>query len=361
MNKNTTISLIVDNVALSVKAFGTFAMFALLLLLSGCDNDKVTDADTDTDDSPAPNVTMTLKAGTDPVFMKNASIYVFTDDDKYVGWKPNVKVNLIDNILSTNMPVGTWNLALLTCDVSLAGNAIASPYVGRIIPPAVGGNSNSPMWETGKYTDQAKQFLSQTPAELRFDSIKNAAISEGLVTKKQATLHRNVAKIQVILDYSAFDAITPANKNLAYAELLDVPTTLNWRGEYLPDKDHPYNSGDVPIREYFNFKEKIVDGVMKLVADPVDFIVPAHRGVDAFEAVHQDITAHKLRLRLSMPLNDQSYFGKSDPPITISYVPKINRIIQLNVKFTGEADTKLDVKVTVKDWDSEIIEQEEEF
>lgn len=337
MNKNTNINLFFDNVALSVKAIGIFSISVLFIFMSGCNNDKLGNID----ESPESNVTMTLKSGTNPVFMDNASIYVFTNSDKFVGEKHGVTKTA--NTLFTYMPVGIWNLALLTCDVNL---------VGKISTPQYGEASTSPMWKTG-FTDLTGDFLSQTPAELRYDLLRNTAITENVKTKKQSTLNRNVAKIQVILhDYTGFDAINPGNGNrFAFVDLLDVPTTLNWKGEYYPNKNNPDYS-DKPIREFFNFKSKLVDGSMRLVADTVDFIVPAHRGVDAFDVQHVDTTTHKLRLRTSMPLKGQSYFGKT--PVEISIVPKINRIIQLIVTFRGEPATKLDIKVTVKDWEDPI-------
>jgi hypothetical protein len=332
MNKNIIISLPFDNRFLLPKVFGTFILFVLLILLQGCGGDA--DRIIDEGETSAPNVTMTLKSGTDPAFMENAAIYVFKGDDKFVEKKLNVAVN--GTKLSTYMPVGNWNLALLTCNTNINGNIILPPY---------GGNSNNPMWRT-KYTASIEEFLSQTPAELRYAVLPNTVITENNTTNKQAVLNRNVAKIQVILKkYTGFDAVHQGNSNsFAFVDLLDVPTTLNWKGGYYPDKNNPENSGNKPIREYFNFRYD----KSELVADTVNFIVPAHRGADAFEPVHTDTTTHKLRLRTSMPLNGQSYFGKT--PVEISFVPKINRIIQLVVTFSGEPETNLDVKVTVKDW-----------
>ncbi|MFT4223063.1 FimB/Mfa2 family fimbrial subunit [Dysgonomonas sp.] len=336
MNKNITISLAFHSMDFSVKAFGLFIIFVLMLFLSGCNNDKVADED----ETFKTNVTMTLKSGAKPAFMDNALIYVFTNDDKFKEKKLNMLKN--GNILSTYMPVGTWNIVLLTCDTDIAD---------KITPPPYGGANTYPMWKTG-YTTPANEFLSQTPAELRYESLPGTAIIENLETKKQATLNRNVAKIQVILkNYTGFDQINPGKNTYAFVDLLDVPTTLDWKGGYYPGKDNPDNSGNIPIREYFNFDNQ-------LKADTVNFIVPAHRGSDAFDVQHNDTTTHKLRLRTSMPLKGQSYFGKT--PVEISFVPKVNRIIQLIITFRGEPETNLDIKVTVKDW-ADPIDQEVVF
>lgn len=333
MDKNIIISLTFHRKNLRMKVFGVFIIFAFMLFLIGCNNDSATDEG----DSIKTNVTMTLKAGTQPVFMDNALIYVFTSDNKFKEKKLNVVKN--GDTLSTYMPVGTWNLVLLTCNTDISSKITLPPYAGA---------NTYPMWKTG-YTTAANEFLSQTPAELRYESLPGTAIIENLETKKQATLNRNVAKIQVILkNYTGFDQINPGKNTYAFVDLLDVPTTLDWKGGYYPGKDNPDNSGNIPIREYFNFDNQ-------LKADTVNFIVPAHRGSDAFDVQHNDTTTHKLRLRTSMPLKGQSYFGKT--PVEISFVPKVNRIIQLIVTFRGEPETNLDIKVTVKDW-ADPIDQE---
>jgi len=320
MNNNININLRFSNQTLSAKVFRMFILSALLLLWAGCESNKIIE-----EYNLDPNVTMTLKSGTDPVFMSNASIYVFTNQDKFVEKKLNVTVK--ENKLSTYMPVGDWNLVLLTCNSSLAG---------KIILPAYGGDKSSPMWKT-EYTSSVNEFLSQVPDELRYASLPNTVINENDVTKKSATLSRNVAKIQVLLrKYTGFDDIDPGINDYAFVDLLDVPTTLDWTGGYYPAKNNPAHSGNTPVREYFDFDDE-------LKADTVNFIVPAHRGND-----ENDVTEHKLRLRVSMPLNRQSYFGKT--PVEISISPKINSIIQLFVTFRGEPETNLDIKVTVKDW-----------
>lgn len=336
MKKNIIIKLLFSNVSILAKVFSVLLLVSLFFL-SGCDNDNKTE---DEEESPAPNVTMNLKSGTNPVFMDNASIYVFSSDNKFVEKKLNVIKD--DNKLYTYMAAGTWNLALVTCNTSLAGKITLPPY---------GGGNVYPMWKTD-FTDQTEEFLSQAPAELRYASLPNTTIIENSLTIKQATLNRNVAKIQIVLEkYTGFDKLNPGINNNAFVDLLDVPTTLDWTGGYYPDKQNPDHSGNKPIREYFNFNTQ-------LKADTVNFIVPAHRGIDAFDIQHNDTTTHKLRLRMSLPIKGQSFFGRT--PVEIPFVPKANRIIQLIITFRGEPETNLDVKVAVKDWE-EPINQNVEF
>lgn len=340
--------LLTNNINIKMKIYRLFIIPAMLLFLSGCVNEE-NNKNAEDDTFPAPNVMMQLRSGTASVYASNASIYVFTDSDRFIEKKRDVIKN--ENVLSTYMLVGTWNLALLTYKTNSTGS---------ITPPSYMGDRNSPMWKTG-YEGAGNQFLSQTPSELRFASLPNVNIIENQITNLQATLNRNVAKIQVILKkYDGFDEISAGQNTFAFVDLLDVPTTLDWMGRYYPragyssGKDYPEHSGEKPIREYFNFVEVGED----MIADTVNFIVPAHRGSDAFDIQHDDTTTHKLRLQVSMPLNKQSYFGKT--PFYISFVPKINRIIQVILTFRGEPDTFLDVKLAVKEWEKPI-DQYEEF
>ncbi|MFC4673764.1 FimB/Mfa2 family fimbrial subunit [Dysgonomonas termitidis] len=311
--------------------FLTFIVLAFMLFLQGCTGEDVMRMNQRQDDGES-NLSMQTKSL--PVeLINNSHLYVFDEDRKFV--KEQFNVNKAGDKLSTTMPVGEWNLVLFSCDTDISGQ-LNLPYGGDI--------DTSPMWET-KLIAPANQFLSQTPAELSYAPIFNTEIQQGVTTYKNASLNRNVAKIQVILEeYTGFGNIVAGTNPFAFVELLDAPTTLAWSGKYLPTRDAPYKS-DKPIREYFNFNNE-------LKADTVDFIVPAHRGDDAFDATHSDTTHHKLRLRASMPLNNASYYGKT--PIVIPFVPKINRIVQVVLKFRGEPDTDLDVKVTVKDWETSI-------
>lgn len=349
MIKNSCISLYLDRKVLRLKLIlGVFvASLALLSLLTGCASDDVFVAG-DTGSKPTeagkPEVefSMQLRGGVSQPYLDNALIYVFRDTDNYVERKRNIKVGT--DRFTMRFKVGTWNLALLSCDQNIESD---------IITPAYDAVSSVPMWKTG-FTDNTNAFLKQTPGELRFDMLKNVEIKENETTKTKTVLNRNVAKVQVILNPIGFDPFFPSNvrNDSAFVELLSVPTTLNWRGEYYPSKNAPEHSGDVPIREYL-YSTRSANKV-----DTVNFIIPAHRGTDAFAAVHKDTTNHKLRLRLCMPLNGQLFYGKTKVPVTISIAPKINRIIQLRVNFRAQIETELDVQVSVKDWEDPIYQDE---
>lgn len=283
------------------------------------------------------------------IFAANTNIYMFDPNNLFVEKKLNV--TYVDNTLYTNIEVGDWNFVLLACDHDITGNTL--------VPVPNSPMEDTPMWQTKTETRADEEFLSQTPAELRYASLPDITIEEDKIKQVSTLLYRNVAKVQVILKYyDGFDEITDANRHMAYAELLAVPTTLAWDGKLYPNGDSPRVS-EKPMRENFAFND---NGV----ADTLNFIVPAHRGSDAFiphpekilvrNPADTDTTTHKLTLRVSMPLGNKEYFGRSKDGIEIPYVPKVNGIIQINVTFYGK--TSLDIKIGVKEWEDWITQDE---
>ncbi|HBX44270.1 FimB/Mfa2 family fimbrial subunit [Limibacterium fermenti] len=323
----------------NIRALHSYAIVALLFIVafSSCNDSNSPD---ETREEAA--VSFQLRAASED-YLNNTSIYRFDTSNKFVEKMLNVQRE--NNTLSTYTAVGTWNLVLLTCNENISDN---------IIVPSPKASYTEPMWRT----KDVGNFLSQTP-ELRYVSLPNVVITKDNVTKLSTLLYRNVAKIQVILKkYDGFDKIKEGKNTNAYAELLDVPTTLNWDGNLYPNKTSP-DLSEKPLREDFKFNNSGV-------ADTVNFIVPAHRGDDAFKidedgilvqnSATVDTTTHKLKLRVSMPLSGQAYFGKSKEGIEIPYVPKVNSIIQVNVTFYGK--TSMDIKIDVKPWEDWIIQEE---
>ncbi|SCD19800.1 Mfa2 [Proteiniphilum saccharofermentans] len=326
-----------------------YVVTALLwvVLTISCNDRNVVDPQ----ESAESRLSLQMRAANAETFAANTSLYMFNASDRF--WEKKLNVTQEGNKLSTDVAIGTWNIVLLTCD--------KEEYIRQNItlPSPLSPMGSAIMWQTPVTTDGL--FLSQTPSELRYGLLRDVVIKQDEVTEKSTLLYRNVAKVQVILKhYEGFDPVTDDNKAMAYAELLDVPTSLAWTGKLYPNGDSPAVS-DKPIRENFEF-----DGAGK--ADTLNFIVPAHRGDDAFITNEEgilvqnpaavDTTEHKLKLRVSMPSGGKEYFGKSANGIEIPIVPKINSIMQVNVTFHGK--TSLDIKIGVKPWEDWII-QEEEF
>jgi len=259
--------------------------------------------------------------------LSNTQLYVFANDNKFIRKQLNISRN--QDRLFTIMEAGYLNLVLLGCEEDISGN-ITQPPSG-ILAGAY------PMWKTALTPDG--EFLEQTP-EIRYAALP-VHIEPDVTKTASAVLNRNVARIQVILKgYNGFDDISGAHP-LAYAELLDIPTTIMWDGKL---SLAPENISEKPLREMlsFNFEGK---------ADTVNFIVPAHLSTGITDTI-----THKLKLKMSMPINNTAFHGKT--PIEIPYTPQPNRNIQLVVTFSGEPPAFLDIKVSVKDWEDYIIQEE---
>lgn len=310
-------------------------IFFLLLFVQAC-NDINSDIEPE---EPKVDFSLNMKSA-DPSIINNALLYVFDDsavpNSNFI--RRQLNINRTGDVLSTYMAVGTWNLVLLSCTEDIFAN---------ITPPSsITGKISDPMWTTQKTTDG--NFLKEVP-ELRYSQIFGVSISEGVTTPRNATLNRNVAKIQLILEEATgFDEPLADKQNgRAYFELHNVPTTLSWEGRLIPNPNTP-DVSDKPIRKYLNFASSGK-------ADTLNYIIPAHTPRDG-----SDIATNKIKLKGCMILNNQEYFGKTSTELVeIEHTPEPNKIIQVKIRFRGEPNTNLDIKVTVRDWAK--VEQNIEF
>lgn len=276
----------------------------------------------------------------------NSLLYVFDAASTYRYRQLNFNRDAGTDVWKTDMAVGQWNLVMLSCNTSLEGKIIL-PTPGQPM-------SSSPLWKTG--LEPGGNYLADMP-ELRYAPVISTPIptliQANLTTTATATLNRAVAKIRILLEeYEGFDDGVIHGHTEAYVELEDVPTTLLWNGKVLFS-----DISAKPMRKYFSF-----DPVTHK-ADTIEFIIPAD--IDA--ATFDPATAHQMRVKVSMPIGGQSFLGKSPfkipfvsvpaQPGDIPYVPKPNGIIEIKLKFRGEPNTKLDVKVTVKEWEGSIDEE----
>lgn len=297
-------------------------IWGILINLSSCNEDNVQQSRTSDFSLQMQLIPQEL--------INNMHLYVFDNPGKCFVRK-QLNIDRVENKLITIMEEGNWNLVLFSCENNI---------IDKVTLPGVGGSiKDYPMWKTP--LNSTGEFLEQTP-EIRYATIFPATILANQKNTESVVLNRNVAKVQVILkEYSGFDSVT-GNNVLAYAELLEVPTTIMWDGRLSAD---PADISDKPLREYFQFNNENI-------ADTLNFIVPAHRDDELSETF-----THKLKLKLSMPLGGNAFHGKT--PVDISFIPKPNTIIRLFVTFRGEPDTSLDIKVSVKEWEDYILQTEE--
>ncbi len=324
------------------KAWGVlfvFAMFLILLLLTfqSCSNSQ--DVIEEQEEQRTAGLTLNTKAV--PMEMiNNALLYRFDTNDKFMGRQLNVTNPSTDVLYTNSAPTGTWNYVLLMCKTNLLDKIInpLSPYVD-------GGRTNDKMWETAT----SGGYLLQTP-ELYHVYMPNVTIVDGVDTQVgTVTPRHNVSMVRFTMEdrYTGFDAITSTSNPLAFVELYDVPTSLRWDGGLYPSHTAPTLS-TVPMREYFEFDSS----TPKRKAKKVEFIIPAHLSTT-------EVTTNKLKFKVSMPLGNASYYGKTTTPMEVGFYPKANKIIQIDLTFAGEPEIGLDINLTVKDWETEIDQSED--
>lgn len=272
--------------------------------------------------------------------MDNAVVYTFDKDEKYVG--PLLNPVKEDSQIISYLPAAKWQLGIIAAD---GVNITAQDGFRR--PPLPGGNMHSPMWVLPVQTQNSKEFLKEPP-EILYVPIKDVDIQANQTThidENDARLFRNVAQVQFqVIEHTGFDALPqkPDFSEHAFIDLLNVPSTLTWEGKY--GRDTGTNaitvaknaSGLIPMRKNILF-DKVGN---EMVADIVKFLVPA--------GVNDD--NHYLKFQISMPLANAPFYGKTETPQPISIPIQANHIVLVKVIFSGEPDTDLDIKVTVKPW-----------
>lgn len=310
---------------------GSILLFIFVFQSCG-NNNEITDPIDDPSSGGKSTANIELKFASPSNLVDNALLYAFNTSKQFQYKLLNV--NKTENKLSTSMTVGNWNLVLLSSDSDIE-NSITRPSFN-------GAMSTSKMWETP--LNSSGDFLTQPPEELRYASFLNTDIVSNTITYiRNAKLNRCVGKIRVILNHSGFGDIPAGQSVTDYIELQDVPTTLSWESKFLPNATTPTVSAK-PLRSYLKFD---VTGK----ADTINFIVPAHMATDA-----TDVTTHKVKMKISMMLGGNPFTGKG--VVTIPFYPEPNQIVDVNLTFRGEPDALLDVKVKVKEWETELSQNE---
>lgn len=306
---------------------GSILLFIFAFQSCGNNNEII-----DSIDDPSSTTSLNLRFASASNFVDNALLYAFNSTKQFQYKLLNV--NKTEDNLSTSMAVGNWNIVLLSSDSDIENSIMLPSFNGSM--------SASKMWETPLNTNG--NFLTEPPEELRYASFLNTDIFSNTITYiRNAKLNRCVGKIRVILNHSGFGNIPVGQSTTDYIELQDVPTTLSWESKFLPNATTPTVSSK-PLRNYLKF-----DATGK--ADTINFIVPAHMGTDA-----TDITTHKVKMKACMMLGGNPFIGKG--VVTIPFYPEPNQIVEVNLTFRGEPDALLDIKVKVKEWETEILQDE---
>ncbi len=225
--------------------------------------------------------------------------------------------------MSMEARVGTWAIVLVN-----AGQL----DLAKLIPPTSGSGTmaDQPMWELEENNEGIAM------PELRTAHIDGQPVTEAGPNQASASLVRNVALVKVVVDEVHGMSTSPAAEHIV--TLGGVPTTLSWEGKLLPDSDDPYTgrmSGTVSI------SDDLVKGVQ--VSDTLEFMIPAHKGLDWPSTDPTDTTTQNLTLSIDFQgdggPSDRLVKGDVQVPIT----PKMNQILVL--KLTVGSQMEVDAEI----------------
>ncbi len=257
--------------------------------------------------------------------VNNSQVYVFQGTGANQGQFYHKVMNITrgTDFLSMAVPVGTWDIGLVT---STDPDAIS-----RILHPTVGvDRDQQKMWET---TTQGG-FLPSSP-ELLTARVDGQAILANQTHNASTSFARNVAMIKVVVKEAK--GFKTTGDHMVY--LGNVPTSLNWSGGLYPSKTAPEVSS-AKMKGILHFSD--IGALQK--SDTAVFIVPAHKGSDFLLDSPTDTTTNKLTLSVDFLSAAGANYVKND--VTIPLVPQANKIMVVNLFVKGS----LQVETTILDW-----------
>ncbi|MDR0509720.1 MAG: hypothetical protein LBH06_01335 [Rikenellaceae bacterium] len=229
--------------------------------------------------------------------------------------------------LSAALPVGTWDLALVSCDDVQVMDKLVAPLTGV-------GRAQCRMYELapqgGTLPSAPELYTARVDAQ-RIEADKSHSAS--------ASFARNVAMIKVVV--GEVKGMKTDGQHSVY--LGDVPTILDWEGGLYPDRNNPATS-TAKMRGALAISD-VAGGMQR--SDTAVFIVPAHRGSDFLSANPADTATHNLSVSVDLALADGSRYVRND--VKLPVVPKANKILVVNLLVRGS----LEVRSSVLDWKDE--------
>lgn len=235
--------------------------------------------------------------------------------------------NLSANQVSAQVETGIWNMVLLS-----------TPNGGNIIPPVAGTKvSKLPMY---KYQPTVTGSKSSDAHEIFLDNRATPNITSGGSHAMSAQLNRTVAKVELI-----FEKTTP-NFNLSGThsiKLHHVPSTISYTGALLPSQTAP-DTLSGPLQSSVTL-QNAGNGSYE-GADTISFIIPAHRGTDAFNYsgnTPNDTTTLKMGVTVDLQRTGDTRFTKF---AEIPVVAKANMILRVHIT----VNDGLEFKTEVLDW-----------
>lgn len=303
----------------------------LLLSISACIEEKRESREEQWDTSLTLNM-----ARVDESVLNNTQVYLF---DGGVGSNNNRFNGKVQDVTyeagRLKMPIaaGTWNVALVSANREIKRQLIA--------PVRTDQRASLKMWETAT----SGGVLPSMP-ELRTAYITGQRVVAGThnAAADAMLLTRNVALVKVVIaDAGGLDL-----QGTHRLQLTHVPTVLNWNGGLYPNRRNPTVSR-APMSAYFSIRNNPHRNGRQL-SDTLQFVIPAHKGVDYLHAYPTDTTTSHLKLNVSLACMGGTRYEKT--AVTIPRVPRVNGILLVRLTMRG----RVEVSTEVLEWlDSSLV------
>jgi hypothetical protein len=308
-----------------LRTFNSLFLCAAAALIASCTSDAA--SSTTQDDSNGGKVRIETR-GFSAAASQSTQIFVFKSNNPY---NFNHRVLQItrpeEGKLEMPMPAGNWDLALVTTDTGAGMERVLAPNVNQ--PRA--GQKMLELTPTGGVLPNAP--------ELALGVVRNQSVQPNIMnTAPDTELHHNVAKVSVTIK-------DPRGYNTAGTHkviLSNVPTTLDWNGALMPNKDNPAVG---KMEGYFAISGPS-DGAQ--TCSTVEFIVPAHKASSP-----TDVPTNKLSVQVVLTTTAGTYMS----PVRVidAYSPQPNMRLHVELLVSGE----LNVAADLLPWNDETAEDME--
>lgn len=254
-----------------------------------------------------------------PEIVQNLQLYAFNNDggsanDKKFHSKILNLTRTTDQV-SAQVQAGNWHMAMVAPG---AGTTLIQPTSADVM-------SNIPMYKyepafnntTNRHEDADEMLFTNMPVAIVANQNQTAT----------AHMNRNAAMVRLILKKTTANFETAAGTDHKLI-LNNIPSTITWTGGLYPSKESPaLVSGGIQARPTLKRNDPD-DGF--LYADPIEFIIPAHRG-DAYTAnPPTQLTTKKMKLTVDLVrTGGGSHFLKED--IEIDKVAICNHILEVHI------------------------------
>lgn len=252
--------------------------------------------------------------------LANMRLFTFHSDTELFGYELlNIQNN--SGTLSCPIQTGNWHMAMVSAPLGFSvGNANVSQTA-----------ANNLLYE---YVPSEVNNRSQNSTELITGFIDLPVITDGVTTAVDASIVRNVSKVQVIIKEIVGDIDLSSSDNKVF--LHNVPNKISYSGNLMPNATTP-DTLLAPV--YATLALDQSSGTIS--NDTISFIIPANKGDLLGSAA-----SHKMALSIQLRKNDGSLF-KAHKQIPLS--ARCNEKLHVNVK----VNAGIELNASIHPWSEE--------